>query len=134
MADLNFNGKSYQVGTPKAFPAAEAGGLPYSMDASDTLVNGPDYKLVDGLILSDGSKNYVVKQRGMSPGLEREVEMARYGGKPVMATLDGKPMRVVKVLNAPDTFGEKVRYWSTMLPIMVKSMISQAMGRGNGFG
>lgn len=133
MADLNFNGKSHQVGAPKAFPAPEPGGREYSMDAADHLIDGADYKLVDGLILSDGVQNYVVKKKGLNPDLAQEVEMSRYGDKPVMATLDGKQMKVVKVLDAPDTFREKVSYWSTMLPLMFRSMVSQALGRGNGF-
>ena len=125
MSELNFNGKSVQVGNVKQFPIATDGGLPYGRQAGDALIpNANDTQLKDGLILSDGAHHHVVVQRGLNANL-------REGSK---VTLDGKEMTVLRSLNAPDTLREKINYWTGMIPIMFRSAVSQAMGRGNGFG
>lgn len=134
MPELVIQGRHLTVAAPKVFPAGTDGGSPYSRAAADALIPSVrDTKLVDGLVLSDGTKHYVVTKRGMSPGLGEAVESARYDGKPVTVTLDGKRMEVLKSLDAPDTLREKLSYWRVMIPLMFRSMLSQAMGRGNGF-
>ena len=114
-----------KVAPPQAFPAEAGAGRPCSRAASDALIPAGtrDSRLVDGLVLTDGTTDYVVKRRGLN----------RHLPEGTRATLDGKALTVAHSIDVPDTFREKVRYWALMLQIMLISTVSKLRGRGNGF-
>ena len=126
MANLQLGGGHVvTVKAPQAFPAGKDGGLPYSRAASVALMprDTIDTRLRDGLILSDGQTDYVVNKRGLNPDLDEGATVK----------LDGRTLSVKRSLNVPDTFREKLRYWSAMLPLLIRSKLSELSGHGNGF-
>ena len=123
MAELTVGTRTTTFKSVQRFPGGQpCGSFPYSCAAKEALTPGGkrDNQLVDGLILTDGKDDVVVKQRGFNKVLREGTRVQ----------LDGKPMTVLRSINVPDTWGEKWAHWTKAVPLAFQAAFDHVRGRG----